>query len=86
MNGRRVEELREEKGLSKQELAAAAGVSPSTLRSAVREKPVQVKTAKKVGGALEVDPRSIAQAHYEPDEAAFVNANVRGWLASMGEL
>jgi transcriptional regulator with XRE-family HTH domain len=56
MCGKRVQELRQEKGLSKQQLAAAAGISPDTLRRVEQEEPVQVKTAKKVAKALEVDP------------------------------
>jgi DNA-binding XRE family transcriptional regulator len=40
MNGERVQSLREEKGLSKRGLAAAAGVSEATLRRVEGEEPV----------------------------------------------
>jgi transcriptional regulator with XRE-family HTH domain len=74
MNGRRVEELREEKGLSKQDLAAAAGISRGTLRHALRERPVRKKTARKVAVALEVNLRSIAQSYYTPEELPVARA------------
>ncbi len=73
MNGRRVEELREEKGLSRKELAEAAGISEAALRSVVREERVMVRTAKKVGTVLGVDPRAIAQVYYAPEEAPRVS-------------
>jgi transcriptional regulator with XRE-family HTH domain len=73
-NGRRVEELREEKGLSKQDLARAAGINPGTLRRIEREEPVQLKTGKKVAGALEVNYQSICQPYYTPEE-------IKTWVA-----
>jgi transcriptional regulator with XRE-family HTH domain len=56
MNGARVQELREEKGLSKRALAAAAGLSPETVRSVEREKPVTFRTGRAVANALGVGP------------------------------
>jgi transcriptional regulator with XRE-family HTH domain len=56
MNGERVQELREEKGLSKRALAAAAGISVSTVRRAEREKPLYLSTGRKVADALGVEP------------------------------
>jgi transcriptional regulator with XRE-family HTH domain len=67
MNGRKVEELRAEKGWSRQALARAAGISPITLRRAEQEEPVLVSTARKVGEALEVNPRHLAQVYYAPE-------------------
>ena len=74
MNGRKLEELRQEKGMSKQQRRAAAGISRGTLRTAVREEPVRVKTARKVGEALEVNPRTIAQPYHTADELPAMRA------------
>ena len=52
----RVKTLREERGMSKRDLAAAAGVSKKTARNAERGAPVRSKTARKVAAALGVDP------------------------------
>ncbi len=54
--GERVKALREEQGMTKRDLAVAAGVSPKTARNAERGVPVRTKTARKVARALEVDP------------------------------
>jgi DNA-binding XRE family transcriptional regulator len=48
MNGAKVRELREEKGMSKRALAEAAGITPKTARRAEREEPVSLWTARKV--------------------------------------
>ncbi len=74
MNGKRVQELREDKGLSKQALAEAAGINRGTVRRIEREEPIRVKTAKKVGAALEVNLRTIGQPYYEPERAAIMGA------------
>jgi transcriptional regulator with XRE-family HTH domain len=74
MNSRRIQELRKEKDLSKQELAAAAGISRGTLRHALRERPVRKKTARKVAAALEVNLRSIAQPQYTADRLPVARA------------
>jgi DNA-binding XRE family transcriptional regulator len=52
----RVKNLREERGMTKRDLAAAAGVSTTTARNAGRGEPVRSKTAGKVARALEVEP------------------------------
>ena len=67
MYGDKVQELREEKGLSRRDLAAAAGISLSAARRVERAEPVRVRTAKVVAKALEVDPpqrlgRPVSQA------------------------
>jgi ribosome-binding protein aMBF1 (putative translation factor) len=56
MNSERVEELREEKGLSKRDLAGVAGVSVSTVRRVEREEPVYFRTGRAVAKALGVEP------------------------------
>jgi transcriptional regulator with XRE-family HTH domain len=63
MDGEQVRSLREMDEASVAELAKRAGISPDTLRRAERNGgPVRVKTARAIGGALDVDPRSIARA------------------------
>jgi transcriptional regulator with XRE-family HTH domain len=56
MDGERVRSLREEKGLSKRGLAAAASVSEITLRTVEREEPVYFRTGRAVADALGVEP------------------------------
>jgi transcriptional regulator with XRE-family HTH domain len=69
MNSKRIQELREEKGLSRRELAEAAGISMDTLRRVEREEPVSLKTAFHIAEVLEVPhPRAISQPHYTPEE------------------
>ena len=67
MHGDKVQELRSARGMSRRDLAAAAGISRSTARRAERAEPVRLTTAKAVAAALEVDPpqrlgRSVSQA------------------------
>ena len=50
------ERLREERGISKRDLAAAAGISTTTARNAECGEPVRSKTARKVAAALGVNP------------------------------
>ncbi len=52
----RVRALREEQGMTKGDLAAAAGISKTTSRNAERGEPVRSKTARKVAAALGVRP------------------------------
>jgi len=52
----KVKALREERGMSKKDLAAAAGISKKTARNAERGAPVRSKTARSVAAALGVDP------------------------------
>jgi transcriptional regulator with XRE-family HTH domain len=56
MNSERVQKLREEKGLSKRGLVAAAGVSETTARRVEREEAVYFSTRRKVAKALGVEP------------------------------
>ena len=56
MNKERVQELREERGLSKQALAGVAGISVTTARKLEREEPVFFSTGRKVTEALGVGP------------------------------
>ena len=52
----KVRALREERGMSKRDLAAAAGISTTTARNAERGEPVRTKTARRVAVALGVRP------------------------------
>ena len=56
MNPERVRALREEQGMTKRDLAAAAGISKTTARNTERGEPVRSKTARRVAAALGVDP------------------------------
>jgi transcriptional regulator with XRE-family HTH domain len=58
----KVRELREEREMSHRELAEVAGVSASTLANLERGANVRLKTARKVGAALGVDPRSLRRS------------------------
>jgi len=60
MYGERVRRLREEKGLSKRDLAAAAGISESTARNVEQEATVQGTTARKVARVFVVESSRIA--------------------------
>jgi ribosome-binding protein aMBF1 (putative translation factor) len=56
MNSERVRELREEKGMTRRDLAAAAGISVKTVRRVEREKPVMFRTGRAVADALGIEP------------------------------
>jgi transcriptional regulator with XRE-family HTH domain len=56
MNSERVRSLREERGLTRRDLAVAAGVSETTLRRVEREEPVYFRTGRAVAKALGVGP------------------------------
>jgi transcriptional regulator with XRE-family HTH domain len=56
MNTERVQELREEKGMTRRDLAAVAGISMTTARRVEREKPVMFRTGRAVADALGIEP------------------------------
>jgi transcriptional regulator with XRE-family HTH domain len=61
MDSERIKELRREKGMSQRQLAEASGVSKRALTNAELGKTYAFpSTARKIGAALEVDPRSLA--------------------------
>ena len=62
MDSEQVRSLREQKGMSQRQLAEASGVSKKTLANveAGKVRPLP-STARKIGAALEVDPRSLAR-------------------------
>jgi transcriptional regulator with XRE-family HTH domain len=63
----RVQALREERGMSKRDLAAAARISPKTAGNTERGEPVRGKTARKVAAALGVDPpQRLGRPAYRP--------------------
>jgi DNA-binding XRE family transcriptional regulator len=62
MDGGQVRCLRKEKGMSQRELAEASGVSKKTLANVEAGKVHTLpSTARKIGAALDVDPRSLAR-------------------------
>jgi DNA-binding XRE family transcriptional regulator len=62
MNSERVRSLREQRGMSQRRLSEASGVSRRTLTSVEAGKVHTLpSTARKIGVALEVDPRSLAR-------------------------
>ena len=56
MYAEQVKTLREERGMTKRDLAVAAGISTTTARNAERGVPVRTKTARSVAAALGVNP------------------------------
>jgi transcriptional regulator with XRE-family HTH domain len=61
MNSKRVRELRRREGMSRRDLAIAAGISPSTARRVERGARVQGATAWKVAGVFGLHPHDIAR-------------------------
>jgi len=60
MDGEKVEEMRVERGLSRQEFAREAGIAASTVAKVERgEAAVRLKTVRGIGAALGVDPKSL---------------------------
>jgi transcriptional regulator with XRE-family HTH domain len=63
MDGEQVRSLREQRGMSQRELAEAASVSKRTVTNVEAGKVYsQVSTARKIGAALDVNPRTFARA------------------------
>jgi transcriptional regulator with XRE-family HTH domain len=63
----RVRALREEQGMTKRDLATAAGISKTTARNAERGEPVRTKTARGVATALGVyPPQRLGRPSYRP--------------------
>ena len=56
MNSERVRELREEKGMTRTDLAGEAGISVSTAHRVELEEPVYFRTGRAVADALGVEP------------------------------
>jgi lambda repressor-like predicted transcriptional regulator len=56
MNRERVQELCEEKGMTRRALAAEAGISVETARNVEREVPVTFRTGHAIADALGVEP------------------------------
>jgi transcriptional regulator with XRE-family HTH domain len=62
MDGEQVRSLREQKGMSQRQLAEASGVSKKTLSNVeVGKVHTLPSTARKIGVALDVDPRSLGR-------------------------
>jgi transcriptional regulator with XRE-family HTH domain len=62
LDGPQVQAMRQERGMSRRALAARAGLGMSTVaRVEAGEAAVRLKTARKVGAALEVDPKSLGR-------------------------
>jgi transcriptional regulator with XRE-family HTH domain len=56
MNTEQVQTLREEKGMTRRDLAAEAGISMTTARRVEGEEPVTFRTGRAVAGALGAEP------------------------------
>jgi transcriptional regulator with XRE-family HTH domain len=56
MDKERVKELREERGMTRRDLAGMAGISVSTAKRVERQVPVTFRTGRAVAGALGVEP------------------------------
>ncbi len=63
MDSPRVRELREERGLSRRDLAQAVGLAESTLRRVERGGVVRLATVRKVAAHLGEEPVEIARPH-----------------------
>jgi len=63
MDSPKVRELREERGLSRRDLAQAVGLAESTLRSAERGEVVRSATARKVAAYFGAKPAEVARVH-----------------------
>jgi len=68
VNSERVRQLRKREGMSKRDLAIAAGISLSTARRVERGAPVQPETVWKVAGVFGLHPQDIARAVRRPAE------------------
>jgi transcriptional regulator with XRE-family HTH domain len=66
MNADKVRQLRARKGMSKRDLAIAAGVSESTARRVELGARVQGETAWKVAGVFGLHPRDIGRPYRRP--------------------
>jgi ribosome-binding protein aMBF1 (putative translation factor) len=68
LDGDRVRTMREERWMSREELAAKAGIGLSTLRNIeVSFSGVRLSTARKLAKALGVPPKSLADTERSPD-------------------
>jgi transcriptional regulator with XRE-family HTH domain len=56
MNTEQVQTLREQKGMTRRDLAAVAGISVNTVRHVEREKPMMFRTGRAVADALGIEP------------------------------
>jgi transcriptional regulator with XRE-family HTH domain len=56
MNAERVQELRAQNGMTRRDLAGAAGISAQTVRRVELEEPVYFRTGRAVAEALGVEP------------------------------
>jgi transcriptional regulator with XRE-family HTH domain len=61
MDGEKIEAMRQERGLSRQQLAQDAGVTTSTVRSAEHGQRIRAKTAWKVARVFGLHPREIGR-------------------------
>jgi transcriptional regulator with XRE-family HTH domain len=62
LDGARVRRMRGGRAFNGAAFARRAGISPNTLRKVERNRgPVNVSTARKIGAALDVDPRSLGR-------------------------
>jgi transcriptional regulator with XRE-family HTH domain len=62
MDGEKIEAMRQERGLSRQQLAQEAGISMSTLRSVERGRRVRARTDWRVARVFGVHPQDIGRS------------------------
>jgi transcriptional regulator with XRE-family HTH domain len=66
----KVGEIRQERGMSRRDLAMRAGLAPSTVEKVERgAASVQLSTARGIGAALGVDPKSLGRSLSQRGEA-----------------
>jgi transcriptional regulator with XRE-family HTH domain len=68
MNVDKVKQLRARHGMSRKDLADAAGISLSTARRVERKATVQAATVWKVAGVFGLHPQDIARPAYRPSD------------------
>jgi DNA-binding transcriptional regulator YiaG len=61
MDGEKIQEMRQGRGLSRRQLAQEAGISMNTLRSGERGERVRAATARRVARVFELHPREIGR-------------------------
>jgi len=76
LNARTIAKLRQDQGVSQAQLAAAAGVTPRTVSSALGGRPISGQTAQAIASALAVSPEAIVDAVL-PDEVRSGDASRR---------
>lgn len=75
MDGERIQEMRQSRGLSAQEFAQEAGIAVDAVASVERGELVRATTGWRVAWALGVHPREIGRPATREEQLAFVRNN-----------